>query len=88
MVGARPPMTDNGPVEGPDPVEQDQARPEGGRPLDLDVLAVAERELADVEHALRRLDQGTWGACEACGAAIDPDQLARDPAARACAGHG
>ena len=36
---------------------------------DLDVLGAIELELADVSRALERLDEGTYGTCEACGAA-------------------
>lgn len=51
-------------------------------------LASAEADLADVEHALRRLDDGTYGTCEVCGGAIDEDRLTTTPAARTCAEHG
>lgn len=65
----------------------DEAPAPSGAPLDLDRLATAERELADVEHALGRLDAGSWGTCEACGGPIDAGTLAVRPAARACAEH-
>jgi RNA polymerase-binding transcription factor DksA len=51
----------------------------------LAVLEQVEVELADVEHALRRLDEGTYGVCEACGSAIGAERLAAFPAARLCA---
>jgi RNA polymerase-binding transcription factor DksA len=57
-------------------------------PLELDRLAHAERDLAGVERAMERLDAGTWGTCEACGARIDAATLARLPRATACAAHG
>jgi RNA polymerase-binding transcription factor DksA len=50
-------------------------------------LAAAEAELDAVEHALQRLDDGTYGSCEVCGGALDDAQLAGDPAARFCAAH-
>jgi DnaK suppressor protein len=43
-----------------------------------------EAELADVEHALRRITEGTYGVCEACGRPIDVDRLEAMPAARLC----
>lgn len=52
--------------------------------LDLVRLAHTEADLRDVEHALERLDAGTWGTCEACGATLDPDLLRSHPAARTC----
>jgi RNA polymerase-binding transcription factor DksA len=85
-------MVEDGFVDGHDPAqptpEPDVAPQDGGGGLDLARLAAAERDLADVEHALSRLDQGAWGTCEACGAAIDPHRLERRPAARTCAEHG
>src|SRR5438876_408008 len=41
------------------------------REKDLSILEQVEAELADVEHALRRLEDGTYGICEACGQPID-----------------
>jgi RNA polymerase-binding transcription factor DksA len=54
-------------------------------------LAVAERvqaALDDVDRALARLDAGTYGTCEVCGAALPDEALAARPAARLCAEHG
>jgi len=41
--------------------------------------------LDDVELALARLDDGTYGRCESCGSAIADAELADDPLGRACA---
>lgn len=54
------------------------------REKDLSILESVESELADVEHALRRLDDGTYGICEACGRPIDEARLEAMPAARLC----
>lgn len=54
------------------------------REKDLSILEQVEAELADVEHALRRLDDGTYGVCEACGRPIDEARLEALPAARFC----
>ncbi len=54
------------------------------RERDLSILERVEAELADVEHALRRLDEGTYGTCEACGKPISDDRLEAQPAARFC----
>jgi RNA polymerase-binding transcription factor DksA len=54
------------------------------REKDLSILEQIEAELADVEHALRRLDDGTYGTCEACGKVIDDARLEALPAARFC----
>ena len=54
------------------------------READLSLLERVEAELADVEHALRRLDEGTYGICEACGKPIGEARLEAQPAARFC----
>ena len=54
------------------------------RERDLSILENVEAELADVEHAIRRLDDGTYGTCEACGKPIDDARLEAMPAARFC----
>jgi RNA polymerase-binding transcription factor DksA len=55
--------------------------------LDVAALAVIEGELADVARALERLDEGTYGTCEACGEPIADEVLADAPAASRCAAH-
>jgi DnaK suppressor protein len=40
--------------------------------------------LADVESALERVEQGTYGVCERCGAAIPDERLEARPVARLC----
>jgi RNA polymerase-binding transcription factor DksA len=54
------------------------------REKDLSILERVEAELGDVEHALTRLDDGTYGTCEACGEAIDDARLEAMPATRFC----
>jgi RNA polymerase-binding protein DksA len=54
------------------------------REKDLSIIERVEAELADVEHALRRLDEGTYGTCEACGKPIGDARLDAMPAARLC----
>ena len=41
-------------------------------------------ELDEVEHALAKLENGTYGRCEDCGAAIAPARLEAMPSARFC----
>ncbi len=57
------------------------------REKDLSILEQVEAELADVEHALRRLDEGTYGTCEVDGKPIPEDRLEAMPAARFCLEH-
>ena len=51
------------------------------------VLEQIQGELDDVERALQRLDDGSYGTCQACGAAIGDEQLAADPTTRFCPEH-
>jgi RNA polymerase-binding transcription factor DksA len=53
-------------------------------PSDLSVDQV-DRLLDEVEGALSRLDDGTYGTCAACGGTIEDALLAASPTARTCA---
>lgn len=44
-----------------------------------------DRLLDEVERALARLDDGTYGRCEACGEPIADDRLSEHPIASTCA---
>jgi DnaK suppressor protein len=44
-------------------------------------------ELDEVERALAKLDDGTYGRCETCGEAIAEARLEAMPAARFCIQH-
>jgi len=55
-----------------------------GRPHDADRLAHLIRE---VDAALARLDAGTYGVCEECHEAIEPERLLADPVVRFCIDH-
>jgi len=57
------------------------------REKDLSILEQIDAELADVEHALKRLDDGTYGTCEFDGKPIPEERLEALPAARFCVQH-
>ncbi len=57
------------------------------REKDFSILEQVEAELADVERALTRLDDGTYGQCDACRQPIADERLAVVPAARFCIKH-
>jgi len=54
------------------------------RELELTTLTIVEGELKDIDDALARLDQGTYGICEECGKPIDEARLEAVPWARYC----
>jgi RNA polymerase-binding transcription factor DksA len=51
---------------------------------DLSILDDLETELRDVEHALKRLDDASYGTCEVCGDPISEARLESMPATRVC----
>lgn len=57
------------------------------REKEFSILEQVEAELADVDRALERLDQGTYGRCDACGEPIADERLEALPAARFCVQH-
>ncbi|GAC1518168.1 MAG: hypothetical protein NVS1B12_09890 [Acidimicrobiales bacterium] len=52
------------------------------RSRDLGLLEQVETELRDIEDALRRLEEGTYGQCEVCGQPIPDERLEANPTAR------
>ncbi|MGQ0826216.1 MAG: hypothetical protein ACT4OX_14495 [Actinomycetota bacterium] len=60
----------------------DQASETFEREKDLSILEGLESELAEIEAALARLDEGTYGVDEVTGAPIDPARLEAYPIAR------
>jgi RNA polymerase-binding transcription factor DksA len=57
------------------------------REKDFSILEQVEAELADVERALHRLDDGTYGRCERCHEPIADERLEVMPATRFCVTH-
>lgn len=59
---------------------------DAGRDREVARLAAdrAREAIADVEHALGRLDDGTYGSCETCGRPIPFERLEAIPQARHC----
>ena len=56
--------------------------------LELEKRLALERQireqLADVERALQKFEQGTYSLCESCGQPIDPARLEALPQAKLC----
>jgi RNA polymerase-binding transcription factor DksA len=57
------------------------------REKDVSILEQIDAELGDVEHALQRLDDGTYGTCEVDGEPIPDARLEAMPATRFCLKH-
>lgn len=66
----------------PAPAPAPAIEAEPAAPLDLDAI---ERDLADVEVALQRLDAGTYWTDEVTGEALPAELLAERPTARRAA---
>lgn len=69
------------------PAQQDELEVAGLREhvRVLEALKTLERhELREVDAALKRLDNGTWGACERCEGPIGLQRLNALPEARLC----
>jgi len=54
------------------------------REKDFSLLEQLEAELDDLDHAVRKVDEGTYGICEACGKEIPAERLEAMPGARFC----
>jgi DnaK suppressor protein len=48
------------------------------------LISQARQHRAEIDAALQRLDEGSYGTCVRCGAAIAPERLAARPAAATC----
>lgn len=54
------------------------------REKDFSLLEQLAAELDELDRAVRKLDEGTYGICEACGAEIPSERLEAVPGARFC----
>jgi len=48
------------------------------------LLSQLRQDLDEVEAALARLEDGSYGRCEVCGEALTPDALQGSPTLRRC----
>src|SRR5437588_2981910 len=76
-------------VTGPDEVQFDDESGEGdstgvARDRDRTVVELARATIEDVDRALAKIDDGSYGRCDDCGEEIDRSRLEALPAARLC----
>ena len=76
----------------PAPSANDQHPAEQGteafeRERDISMLHNLENEMDEVQAALDRLEEGTYGRCEICSRAIGDERLEALPATRYCVEH-
>ena len=55
-----------------------------GREIDYTLGENSEEVLSQIDAALRRIDEGTYGVCERCGREIAPERLEAYPWASLC----
>lgn len=51
------------------------------------LLAANQEQLDDIQHALEKIEGGTYGTCDTCGAQIGDARLEAMPATRYCIAH-
>jgi len=91
-TGGSVPNPDVDTVEGAVPVDTIDGAPgeevDGVTPDEEDLhrsaVDAVDGLLDEVERALTRLDDGTYGRCETCGSPIDDERLAELPIVRTC----
>jgi RNA polymerase-binding transcription factor DksA len=76
-------------LSGPDEVQFDDESGEGdstgvARDRDRTVAELARATIGDVDRALAKIEDGTYGRCDHCGEAIDRRRLEAVPAASLC----
>ncbi len=81
-LGDSPESEDAGELAAYDQHPADLASDTFEREKDLSILEGLESDLAEIEAALRRIEEGTWGIDEGTGRPIDPARLEAYPEAR------
>ncbi|HSM57732.1 MAG TPA: TraR/DksA family transcriptional regulator [Candidatus Sulfomarinibacteraceae bacterium] len=70
--------------EGRNPDRSDLAQAYATRERSTALLAIERERLEQVQNALQRLDDGTYGYCMSCGENISPERLEILPHATLC----
>jgi RNA polymerase-binding transcription factor DksA len=82
----RSPIESTGDISAHSTHMADQGTDNFDRELALNLASSRQESLYDIEDALRRVDDGTYGACESCGKAIERPRLKALPFAKKCMG--
>ena len=80
----RSPMDASGDISAHSTHMADQGTDNFDRELALNLASSRQDSLYDIEDAIRRIDEGTYGTCEACGCAIERPRLRALPFAKKC----
>ena len=80
----RSPIESSGDISAHSTHMADQGTDNFDRELALNLASSRQESLYDIEDALRRADEGTYGACESCGGAIELPRLKALPFAKKC----
>ncbi len=51
------------------------------------MVTTLQARLSDVEKALKKIEEGTYGICEIGGEKIEPERLEANPSAKTCKAH-
>ena len=62
----------------------DHATSDRARELSLMLTDRERQKLIQIEEALKKIDEGSYGVCESCGEEIDSDRLLAMPFAKLC----
>ena len=82
----RSPIESSGDISAHSTHMADQGTDNFDRELALNLASSRQDSLYDVEDAIRRIDEGTYGACEVCGRGIERARLKALPFAKKCMG--
>lgn len=80
----RSPIESSGDISAHSTHMADQGTDNFDRELALNLASSRQESLYDIEDAIRRIDEGTYGACESCGGAIELPRLKALPFAKKC----
>lgn len=54
---------------------------------DVAIVSTLDTQLMEINDALARIENGTYGTCKTCGKEIESDRLSANPSASTCKAH-